>query len=179
MDPAREEPPRRVTHDGRRLITTALSLAIPGLGQLVNGRPRAAIVFFGPMLLVAALALGLFEFVGPARFAAWAIVPDRLQALLNLNIAIAAWRLIAAAHAFFDARYPRLPGRVGVVGGILAAVLIVAPHAYGAQVGASAGAAMARIFSGGTVGATASASGSGGQRPAAATTPISMSRGVG
>jgi LCP family protein required for cell wall assembly len=140
--------------DGPRILATVGSMAVPGLGQLINGRPRAAFAFLAPSVLLGALALGLFEFVGPARLAAWAIAPDRLAVLLNLNLLIGAWRLVSAAHAFFDPRYPRLPGRVGVVGGLLVIALAVVPHAYVAQVGASTGAAMARIFSGGLVGAT-------------------------
>ena len=157
--------------DGRRLVSTVLSLVVPGLGQLVNGRRRAAAIFLIPTILLVAFAWGLLEYVGVTRLATWAIVPERLQALLNLNLILAAWRIVAAGHAFFDARYPRLPGRIGVVGGLIAVALIVAPHAYAAQVGTSAGAAMARIFSGGIVGAASTSGGSASARPAGAITP--------
>jgi LCP family protein required for cell wall assembly len=146
----------RVARDGRRLLSAVLSLIVPGSGQLLNGRPRAAAVFFVPSALVAVIAWALYENVGPTKLAAWAIAPDRLDLLFNLNIALALWRLGAAGHAFFDRRYPPIPGRNGVIGGLALAVVLVAPHWYAAQVGRSAGDAFARVFSGGMVGAAVS-----------------------
>lgn len=155
------QPKTERAFDPRRLSVAVLSLFVPGLGQLVNGRPRMAALFFVPMALLVAFAWGLVEFVGPARLAAWAVVPDRLTALLNLNIVLAAWRLLAAGQAFFDRRYPPIPGRIGAVGGVIVALLIVAPHLYAAQIGASAGQATARMFAGGTLGVPADAQGGG------------------
>jgi LCP family protein required for cell wall assembly len=151
---ASSEPQARIARDGRRLLATVLSLIVPGAGQLLNGRPRAAALFFVPPALVALVAWLLYENVGPTRLAAWAIPPDRLALLLNLNIALVLWRLAAAGHAFFDRRYPPIPGRNGVVGGLALAVVLVVPHWYAAQVGRSAGDAFSRVFAGGMVGAS-------------------------
>ena len=86
------------------------------------------------------------------RLAAWAIHPAVLQALLVLNVLVLVWRLVAVGQAFFDSRYPAVPGRLGFAGLVVLSILVLAPHAYAWQVGSAADKAFARVFAGGTIG---------------------------
>lgn len=129
-----------------------LSAIVPGAGQLLNRRFGLARWLIVPSLLVVGIAWLLFQLQSPARLAAWAISPTILQGLLVLNWLVLAWRLVAVGHAFFDGRYPPVPGRLGFAGLVVIMVAVLAPHAYAWQVGSTAGAAFSRIFEGGTVG---------------------------
>ena len=71
-----------------------------------------------------------------------------LQTLLVLNVVVLVWRLIAVAQAFFDGRYPAVPGRLGFAGLVVVTLLVMAPHAYAWQVGSAADKAFARVFEG-------------------------------
>ncbi len=155
------EPARRDERirDLRRLGAGLLSAFVPGLGQAANRRLRLAAWLLVPSLLLAGLLWLLLQWQGPMRLAAWAISPSVLQALLVLNVVVLAWRLFAVGHAFFDRRYPAIPGRLGFVGLVVLMVAVLAPHAYAWQVGGAAQSAFARIFAGGTLGGGEAAGG--------------------
>ena len=154
---AREPVARRITPDSRptdirRLVAALLSAVIPGLGQAVNGRFRLARWLLIPALILVPLAIIAIQLFSPVRLAAWAINPAVLQTLLVLNVVVLVWRLIAMAQAFFDGRYPAVPGRLGFAGLVVVTLLVMAPHAYAWQVGSAADKAFARVFEGGTLG---------------------------
>jgi LCP family protein required for cell wall assembly len=156
--PAAREPAARRTvpesrpTDIRRLVAGTLSAAIPGAGQLLNRRFRLARWLGLPAVALAALVVLAMQLFSTTRLAAWAINPTILQVLLLLNVVVLAWRLVAVGQAYFDGRYPAVPGRLGFVGLVVLLIVVLAPHAYAWQVGSAAGSAFGRIFEGGTVG---------------------------
>jgi len=93
---------------------------VPGLGQAYNRRRRLALGLFIPFALVAAAAALAVWAIPGARLIATAIVPRNLDLLLNLNLTILAWRLVALSQAFFDDRFELRPGRLGLGGLALA-----------------------------------------------------------
>ncbi|MFL5778037.1 MAG: LCP family protein [Chloroflexota bacterium] len=141
--------------DRRRLAATVLSGIVPGLGQAFNRRPRAAAGFLLPTLAAVALVWLIFQLASPIRLAAMALAPTILSALLVVNLLVLAWRLVAIGHAFFDRRYPPMPGRLGFVGLVIVLVVVALPHLLVWQAGSSAGRAFSRIFAPGTVHGTA------------------------
>jgi LCP family protein required for cell wall assembly len=154
---AREPVARRITPasrptDIRRMVAGLLSAVIPGLGQAFNRRYRLARWLLIPALVLAAIVLLVGQVFSPIRLAAWAIHPAVLQTLLVLNVVVLVWRLIAVGQAFFDGRYPAVPGRLGFAGLVALSLLVLAPHAYAWQVGSAADRAFARVFEGGTLG---------------------------
>ena len=109
-------------------LAAFLSFVWPGLGQLYEGKRRAAAVFAVPAVLVLLLLVyGLQR--GAVVFAAQ-LFADRSVGLAAVAILIllGAWRLVAVVHAFLGGQ-PRESRRV-VDRGILAvlAVLIVVSH---------------------------------------------------
>lgn len=117
------------THTGRPLAAALAALLIPGLGHLVAGRRRRAAIFLVPTLVVAAVSGAWFLAAGPYGVAAALLSPAALTALAVGNIALAVWRLAAAA----DAVRGTGPGRVAVIGSaLLAVVLVGVPHAFAA-----------------------------------------------
>ena len=154
---AREPVARRTTPDSRptdirRTAASGLSAIVPGLGQALNRRYRLARWLAIPALILLALVILAVQLFSPVRLAAWAIHPAVLQTLLVLNVLVLVWRLIAVGQAFFDARYPAVPGRLGFVGLVIVTLLVMAPHAYAWQVGSAADRAFARVFEDGTIG---------------------------
>lgn len=117
------------THTGRPLAAALAALLIPGLGHLVAGRRRRAAIFLVPTLAVAAVGGAWFLAAGPYGVAAALLSPAALTTLAVGNIALAVWRLAAAA----DAVRGTGPGRVAIIGSaLLAVVLVGVPHAFAA-----------------------------------------------
>jgi polyisoprenyl-teichoic acid--peptidoglycan teichoic acid transferase len=142
--------------DRRRLAAAGLSAVIPGLGQLFNRRPRLAVLFLVPSLILAAFVLWivLVQFPSPARLAAWVASPQVLGALLGLNFLVLAWRLLAVGQAFLDTGRSGPTGRLGIVGIVLIAILVVIPHLAVYRYGTLLGDTFGRIFSGAVLGTT-------------------------
>jgi LCP family protein required for cell wall assembly len=137
--------------DRRRLLAAFASSVLPGSGQALNGRFRAALAFLLPTLVVLA---GVWLFVSsdrPATLIARVVAPPILGALLVLNIVILGWRLIALGQAFLDRRYPLRPGRLGAVGLAVLVAITVAPHALAWSYGTAAEQMFANIFAGSPV----------------------------
>lgn len=154
---AREPVARRTTPDTRptdirRMIAGLLSAVIPGVGQAFNRRYRLARWLIVPALVLVPIVLLVAQLFSPVRLAAWAIHPAVLQTLLVLNVLVLVWRLIAVGQAFFDSRYPAVPGRLGFAGLVVLSILVLAPHAYAWQVGSAADKAFTSVFQGGTLG---------------------------
>ena len=149
--------------DARRVLSTIASAILPGLGQLVNGRPRLAAWFAVPTIgLLALVGLAVAAHPG-ARLAAFAIRPETLTALLALNLAVGVWRVAAVGQAFFDRQHEGRPGSLASVGLVIALGATIGPHVVANAWGTAAQATFARVF-------TAGGSESPG-RPVAATGP--------
>jgi LCP family protein required for cell wall assembly len=138
--------------DLRRLAAGTLSAIVPGAGQAVNRRFRLARWLGLPAVTLAVLAVLTLQLIPLTRLAAWAVNPVVLQALLVLNAVVLVWRLVAVGQAFFDGRYPAVPGRLGFGGLVVLMIVVLAPHAYAWQVGSAAGGAFERVFQGGSLG---------------------------
>ncbi len=157
-----------ISSDVTRLGAAGLSAIVPGLGQLLNRRLRPALLLAVPSLLLgAAIALVVLT-SPPLRLAATVVAPRVMDALLSLSLVVLGWRLVAVGHAFFDRRYPRFPGRVGIVGLAIIVALVVVPHAAAAYYGGLARDAFGRFFV-----ATASSAGSAGDDRAIVSPPLS------
>jgi polyisoprenyl-teichoic acid--peptidoglycan teichoic acid transferase len=112
-----------------RYLPAALDAVVPGLGHLVGGRRRLALVLGAPVIALVAYGLVLALSVSPARLAATLIQSDVLWALIALQVAILVWRLIAVASSLLQPDLPRL-GRRDVLPIAVLAVAIIAPQAY-------------------------------------------------
>jgi LCP family protein required for cell wall assembly len=132
--------------DRRRLAAAGLSAILPGLGQAFNRRARLTLLFTLPSLALAAAIGVAWATQTPTRIAAWAIAPTVLAALLTLNVAVLAWRLLATGQAFLDTRRHGPTGRWGVIGIALLAIFIAVPHLLVYRYGTAFGATFAQIF---------------------------------
>ncbi len=147
FDHARRIRPDSRPTDGRRLLASVFSSIVPGTGQLLNGRPRAAAVFGLPTILALVITWLVIQSDRPTMLLARVIAPSVLGLLLILNVVVLAWRALAVVHAFADRRYGR-PGRLGVVGLVLLLLVTAVPHVAAWSYGTTAQTTFARIFSG-------------------------------
>ena len=145
---ARRTTPETAATDRRRLAAAVLSALVPGLGQLANGRRTLALRLAAPAALVVLVVWLAITLTSPARVAAWAVAPSVIGIILTLNVVALVYRLVVVAHAFFDGRYPSVPGRFGLVGLAVLLIAVTVPHVYAWNVGSAAAAAFDRIFSG-------------------------------
>jgi LCP family protein required for cell wall assembly len=112
----------------RRLTAAALvDLLVPGLGHLMLGRRRAALLFFAPFALLL-LALGAMYVAGGfTELLAFAVTPGVLPALAVINIVLAIWRIAASVDATRVTARPWLA--IGVVGPAML-ILVLVPHVW-------------------------------------------------
>jgi LCP family protein required for cell wall assembly len=134
--------------DRRRLAAATLSAVLPGLGQAFNRRRRLALLFLVPSLIILAIGLLLVQLQSPIRIAAWVITPSVLGTVLTLNLVLVLWRLTAAFQAFLDTRWTGPTGRLGIVGMVVIAIVIVVPHFMVFQYGRLLGDTFGTIFEG-------------------------------
>src|SRR4051794_26518359 len=104
-----------------------LDLLIPGAGQAIQGRRRAALVFFVPTFLLVLGVLALYAGGGTTGMLAFLVTPGVLPALALVNVLLAAWRLLAVADA--TRQSARSAGVVAVVG-TATLLLVIAPHVW-------------------------------------------------
>ena len=134
--------------DRRRLAAATLSAVLPGLGQAFNRRRRLALLFLIPSLIFLAIGLLLVQLQSPIRIAAWVITPSVLGTVLTLNLLLLVWRLVASFQAFLDTRWTGPTGRLGIVGMVVIAIVIVVPHFMVFQYGRLLGETFGTIFQG-------------------------------
>ncbi len=120
------------------------SALIPGLGQLLQGRRRAALLSVAPLLLVAVLLLVGIATSGFVAFAASFANPGRLALLTLLLILMIPWRALVVLDA---ARTARQPTSISLLL-ILAMLISAAPHAGAALITSRASSTVDDIFSG-------------------------------
>lgn len=139
--------------DVRRLTAAGLSAVLPGLGQLFNGRRGLAAFFLIPSLILLLLVAMLVTIQSPARLAAWVVSPQVLGTLLLLNFVVLAWRLAAVGQAFLDTRRTGPTGRLGIIGIVIMALVVVVPHLVIYRYGTVLGDTFDRIFTSAVLGA--------------------------
>ncbi|MFO0221542.1 MAG: hypothetical protein ACK51I_01580, partial [Chloroflexota bacterium] len=131
-------PPRPTPH----LRDAFASALVPGLGQLLQGRPRAALLSAAPLLLVALLLLLGVASNGLVGLAASFATAGRLALLTLLLLLMIPWRVAVVLDA---ARGADRRAAVSLV--IVAAmVLAAAPHAGAALITSRASSTVDDIF---------------------------------
>lgn len=131
-----------------RYLPALLTAIVPGLGHLVAGRPRLAALFGLPLVLVAAMAAGLVAATSADRLLGFVLDDRVLLALIVLQGALLAWRLVALGSALTDPRLPRLRLRDAVPVAALV-LLVAAPQAYAGYVTQAARESADAVFVGG------------------------------
>lgn len=81
----------------RPWLAAVLSFAFPGLGQVYTGRPREALLFAVPVILVVVAGVALVTGVGANPNSL--LSPPFLTAVMLVNGALLLWRLAAIVHA--------------------------------------------------------------------------------
>ena len=102
--------------------------------------------------MVLALGVVIVEVNSPARLFATLVSPTTMSLLLLLNLIVLAWRLASVLLAFFDSRYERRPGRMGMAGLAVILVAVIAPHGIANAWGNDAQDAFRSVFAGGDKG---------------------------
>ncbi len=129
------------------MVAATLSFLWPGVGQWYAGRPRAALLYAIPMLVLAGLlVVRLLD--GLTAFAVNLLDPSVSLTLLILILLSGAWRLLSIVDAAFVGR-PRAsnPGRLR--GGVIALLVVaIGVHGLAATYAYSFYAAGSRIFVG-------------------------------
>ena len=128
-------------HPLRAAFASAL---IPGLGQILQGRRRAALLSLSPLLvLLLAAALNVAS-VGLVSFAATFAAPGRLAQLTLLLLLMIPWRAVVVLDA------ARGADRRAAVSLLVALALLIsaAPHAGAALITSRAGSTVDDVFSG-------------------------------
>jgi LCP family protein required for cell wall assembly len=121
-------PVRAFNSDAMRFAAAGLlDLVVPGVGHVLVGRRRAALLFFAPVLVLAGAALALVATGGTSRLLAFLVTPGVLPALAIVNVALAAWRVLAAVDASRGTTRPLRTAGVLAAGAL---VLVAAPHLW-------------------------------------------------
>ena len=125
------------------------SALIPGLGQLLRGQRRAALLAVSPLLLIALIVLLNAASVGLVSYAATFAAPGRLAQLTLLFLLMIPWRAAVVLHAARGAEVRGGERRVPVSLLLAGALLIsAAPHAGAALITSRAGSTVDDVFSG-------------------------------
>jgi LCP family protein required for cell wall assembly len=109
------------------VLAAVLSFFWPGLGQGWAGARRRALLFALPMMLLVVAGVLVLVVQGRARAFGLLLQPSVLLALLALNVAVLAYRMVAIVDAYRVAhrRWPPLPerGQTALAAVLLGAVL--------------------------------------------------------
>ncbi len=113
----------------RPWIAAALSVGIPGLGQVYARRYLRGFAWFSPLIVVSiaavwALDLSFTDIVGAA------LDPTVLWGVFWLNIVFALWRIGAAVDAYRLSDGQAIDATALALGWALIAVLIITPHVF-------------------------------------------------
>ncbi len=112
-----------------RYLPAFLDALIPGLGHLVVGRRRRALLFVSPLLVLVATALWMVATTSGPRLAASLLSEGVIWGLLAAQGLLLASRLIAVGSSLFDPTLPR-PGRRDFLPIALVLAFVIAPQAY-------------------------------------------------
>jgi LCP family protein required for cell wall assembly len=112
-----------------RYLPAFLDALIPGLGHLVVGRWRRALLFVSPLLIGLATAGWIVATTSTARIAASLLSNEVILGLLAAQGLLLASRLMAVGSSLLDPVLPR-PGRRDLLPIALLVVFVIAPQAY-------------------------------------------------
>ncbi|MBU6256336.1 MAG: LCP family protein [Chloroflexi bacterium] len=126
------------------LRAAAASAAVPGLGQWLGGRRRAALVAALPLLALIGVAIGALVLLGPVRTLAAVATPGRLTLLFGLLLLSIPWRILVTLDAARGARRTRRSAILLT----LALLISIAPQAGAAAIVYRAKVAATDVFSG-------------------------------
>jgi LCP family protein required for cell wall assembly len=106
-------------------VAGLLGFIVPGAGHLFVGRRRDALVFLLPTAAIVGALIGAVLAVGWIGILAFLVMPGVLRIAAAINVAVAAWRVIAA----MDGARLEPPTRrsLGLLG-VSLAVLVMVPH---------------------------------------------------
>ncbi len=163
-------PERRPRHGSslRRIVAAPASALLPGLGQLANGRRRAALAIGLPALALLALVTLVVRGMQPVELAATLVDPAVLRTLMTVSLVILIIRLVVVLHAFFDRRYLVRPTMLEGASLVVALGIVAAPHALGQWYAQAAEQAFGQFFQGGLVASERREE----PQPSFATTPV-------
>ena len=114
------------SRDNRAGLAALGSSLLPGLGQLTTGRRSLGwALLLVDLLAVVAMVVVVLFFPG-FLLEAW-VTPTSLVVLLGLNLVAFLYRAITTGNSFF---HPDQRGVVDWALGVVAAVVVVAPHLY-------------------------------------------------
>ena len=126
------------------LRAAAASAIVPGLGQWLNGRRRAALLSALPLIAVIVVTFGALLLFGAVRTAAAIATPGRLTLLFALLLLSIPWRVLVTIDA---ARGTQRTRRSAVLLA-LALLISIAPQAGAAAIVYRAQVAATDVFSG-------------------------------
>lgn len=136
--------PAEFTPKTGSLRAAAASAIVPGLGQWLSGRRRAALLSALPLIAVAVAALGALLTVGVVRTAAAIATPGRLTLLFAILLLSIPWRVLVTVDA---ARGTQRTRRSAILLA-LALLISIAPQAGAAAIVYRAKVAATDVFSG-------------------------------
>jgi LCP family protein required for cell wall assembly len=136
--------PAETTPKSGSLRVAAASAVLPGLGQWMSGRRRAALLSALPLIIVLVVTVGALLLFGVVRTAAAIATPGRLTLLFALLLLSIPWRVLVTVDA------ARGTGRTRRSAVLLALALLIsiAPQAGAAAIVYRAKVAATDVFSG-------------------------------
>jgi hypothetical protein len=112
-----------------RYIPAFLDALIPGLGHLVAGRPRRAILFLTPLLVALVAGIWIALTTSTPRLVASLLGSEVLWGLIAAQGMFLLWRLLAVGSSLFDPSLPR-PERRDILPVALLLVFVLGPQVY-------------------------------------------------
>lgn len=122
------EPPPSTRRRGRYLPAT-LDAIVPGVGHLVAGRRRHALLFLSPVLLAMLVLLATLATTSAPRLLATLLDDGVLVGLLVVQALLLVWRLAAVGTSLTAPGLAR-PRRRDALPIVLLLVLVIAPQAF-------------------------------------------------
>ncbi|HSK94397.1 MAG TPA: LCP family protein [Candidatus Angelobacter sp.] len=138
--------PSAAARSPRPWLAAVLSFAFPGLGQAYSGRPRDALLFAFPVVVLVLAGIALATGIAGDRNSL--LSPEFLTAVMAVNGLLLAWRLAAIIHAGLvpAARIAGRHRRIAVTTVTALLVTSVAMHAWVGFVVAELEGALTQVF---------------------------------
>jgi len=138
-------PPPPTDRRRSRYVPAILDAVVPGMGHLVAGRRRAALVFLSPLLVALAVGVWIGLTTSGPRLAASLLSSEVIWGLIAAQGVFLLWRLAAVGSSLFDPALPR-PRRRDALPIAVLLLVMVAPQAYAGYATESAREASDDIF---------------------------------
>lgn len=130
MDASASPPPPPSSPRRRsRYVPAVLDAILPGVGHLVAGRRRRALLFLSPLLVALAAGVWIGLTTSGPRLAASLLSSEVIWGLIAAQGLFLVWRLLAVGSSLFDPALPR-PGRRDAIPIAILLVVMIAPQAY-------------------------------------------------